>query len=428
MQTFKLSKLDDQTISSLLERPNTDYDNAKSVATEIINDVQTRGDHALREITEKFDGVDLDDIAVTPDEIESAKSKLDPKLVEAIEAAFENIRAFYSEQKASTYSKETMPGVMCYSESRPIDRVGLYVPGGTAPLPSTALMLGVPAMLAGSSQVVLCTPPNKDGSITPSILYAASLCGITQIYKVGGAQSIAAMAYGTQSVPKVDKIFGPGNQYVTAAKLIVSTDPTGAQIDMLAGPSEVLVIADINARADFVAADLLSQAEHGVDSQVILVTDSEKLVPLVDKELELQLAKLPRKDIAAEALKKSFTLVVESIDQAVEFSNDYAPEHLIINTADAERLVPQIQNAGSVFLGEYSCESAGDYASGTNHSLPTSGLARSTSGVNVASFQKNITFQIVTKEGAANVGPIVSAIAAEEGLDAHKNAMEIRYE
>ncbi len=427
MQTYNYTQLREEEKSKLLLRPSVDYESAKEIAETIIEAVKLTGDDAIRSITKKYDSVLLENIEVGDEEIAMAESKLDPELKQAINVAFKNIKAFYSEQKPSEYKKETMPGVLCYSQTRAIERVGLYVPGGTAPLPSTALMLGIPALLAGSTQVVLCTPPNKDGSVNPSILYAAQLCGISKIYKVGGAQSIAAMAYGTKTIPKVDKIFGPGNQYVSAAKLIVSIDPSGAQIDMLAGPSEVLVIADQNARPDFVAADLLSQAEHGVDSQVILVSNDSRLISSVDSELEIQLEKLSRKDIAAKALEKSFSLLVSSIDEAISFSNDYAPEHLIINANNAESLVNQVQNAGSVFLGQYSCESAGDYASGTNHSLPTSGLARSTSGVNVANFQKSITFQIVTKDGAANVGPIVATIAAEEGLDAHIIAMEKRY-
>jgi histidinol dehydrogenase len=358
--------------------------------------------------------------------MDDACARIAPEVQSAFNEAAANIEKFHTTGLTGRRTVETMPGVTCFSEMRPIEKVGLYIPGGTAPLPSTVLMLAVPAKLAGCRQIVLATPPAADGFVADIILYAAKLCGVNAVYKLGGAQAIAAFAYGTRTVPKVSKIFGPGNQYVTAAKMLVSVDPDGAAIDMPAGPTEVLVVADDLARPDFVAADLLSQAEHGVDSQVVLVCTSESKTTEVLREVERQLAGLPRKDIAAKALGNSFALVVQSLGQALDFSNRFAPEHLILNVKNAEGWVEKVGNAGSVFLGPYACESAGDYASGTNHSLPTYGYARAYGGVSVAAFQKQITFQKVTAAGARNIAPIVSVMATEESLEAHKRAMEIR--
>lgn len=366
------------------------------------------------------------ELLVSSAEIARACKRTPNKVKIAFEQAAKNIEQFHKAQLKTEAPVETMPGVTCFAKMRGIERVGLYIPGGTAPLPSTVLMLAIPAKLAGCKEIVLCTP-SKAGVVADSILFAAQLCGVDKIYKIGGAQAVAAMAYGTATVPKTYKIFGPGNQYVTAAKMLVSINPDGAAIDLPAGPSEVLVVADKNARADFVAADLLAQAEHGTDSQVVLVSDNATKIDEVLAEIEKQLELLPRKDITRQALTNSFALLAGSLDEAISFSNRYAPEHLILNAKNVEELIPQVLNAGSVFVGAYACESAGDYASGTNHSLPTYGYARAYSGVSVASFQKRITFQKVTKQGAANIGPTVSAMAAEESLDAHRRAMEFRY-
>jgi histidinol dehydrogenase len=320
-----------------------------------------------------------------------------------------------------------MEGVNCFSQARAIEKVGLYIPGGTAPLPSTVLMLAIPAKIAGCREIVLASPPDKHGKIDDIILFSAKLCGISQIFKIGGAQAIGSLAYGTQSVPKVYKIFGPGNQYVTTAKMLVSTDPQGAAIDMPAGPTEVLVIADHSAKDDFVAADLLSQAEHGDDSQAILVATSDKKADKILAQVKNQLSSLPRKKIAQKALENSFVIIAPSIEKAIDFSNQYAPEHLILNVKKPQKYIPKIINAGSVFLGQYSCEAAGDYASGTNHALPTYGYAKVHEGVNIKSFQKQITFQQITKKGAENLGPIVAKMAQQEELEGHKRAMELRY-
>ncbi len=427
MQTYYYNQLTPEQKAGLSKRPSIDLGSAKAIAQKIIDSIISDSDKAVRAATAEFDGVTISETAVTEAEIAASASTLEKPLKIALEQAKANIQSFYSEQKLERFEKETMQGVVCFSEPRAIEKVGLYIPGGSAVLPSTVLMLGVPALLAGCSQVVLCTPPDKNGNIEPSILYAAQLCGISEIYKVGGAQAIAALAYGTETIPKVDKIFGPGNQYVSAAKMLVSIDPAGAQIDMVAGPSEVLVIADDEARSDFIAADLLAQAEHGPDSQVVLVSDSSSKVESVLTEVKSQLRSLPRREIAEIALENSLAIITESIEKAFEFTNEYAPEHLIINTKDAENYVNKVQNAGSVFIGQYSPESAGDYASGTNHSLPTSGYAKATSGISVASFCKQITFQKLTESGARLIGPTVATIAAAEGLDAHKRAMEIRY-
>jgi len=364
----------------------------------------------------KFDDVKIDNFEVS--NMKSAWNKVDRDVKDAMVVASDNIKKFHSAQRTPPIEIETMPGVKCSRISRPIERVGLYIPGGTAPLPSTVLMLAIPAILAGCEEIVLCSPP----LIADEILCAARIAGVNKIYQVGGAQAIAAMAYGTDSIPKVDKIFGPGNQYVTAAKMLVQSE--GISIDMPAGPSEVLVIADINARADFVAADLLSQAEHGVDSQVVLVCTDEAKADEILEEIDRQLVLLPRMDIAEKALNSSFALVVDNLDDAMNFSNQYAPEHLILNVENPD--VDSVKNAGSVFVGQYSCESAGDYASGTNHTLPTYGYAKAYSGVSLDSFTKNITVQELTKEGVINLGPVVETLAECEGLIAHKNAMTLR--
>lgn len=409
----------------LCKRPSISFDAVLPTVQAILDDVKQDGDAAIQSYEAKFGGT-KEALLVSSTEIAEACTRVPNEVQAAFEEAAKNIEQFHRAQSKAEDPVETMPGVTCFAQMRGIEKVGLYVPGGTAPLPSTVLMLAIPAKLAGCKEVVLCTP-SKDGVVSDSILFVAQLCGVDKIYKIGGAQAIAAMAYGTETIPRTYKIFGPGNQYVTAAKMLVSIDPDGAAIDMPAGPSEVLVVADKQARVDFVATDLLAQAEHGPDSQVLLVSDSLAKIEEVSTEVRKQLELLSRKDIAKQALTNSFSLLVSSLDEAIVFSDRYAPEHLILNTKNAEKLIPQIVNAGSVFVGPYSCEVAGDYASGTNHSLPTYGYARAYSGVSVASFQKRITFQQITKQGAASIGPIVSAMAAEEGLDAHRRAMEFRY-
>ena len=392
----------------------------------MLSDVKRRGDQAIKEYTEKFDGVALENFTVTEDEVSNACLRVEDDVKEAFQLAAANIEKFHRAQIAKEERIETSEGIVCFRESRPIEKIGLYVPGGTAPLPSTVLMLGVPARLAGCQEVVLCTPPNKEGNVPDTILYTAKLCDITQILKIGGAQAIAALSYGTETIPKVYKIFGPGNQYVTAAKMLLSIEADGPAIDLPAGPSELLVIAGDEARADFVASDLLSQAEHGPDSQVVLLCDNDEKVKEILLELEKQLAFLPRKEIAEKALKKSFAMVVEDLEQALEFSNNYAPEHLILNIENADKYISQVKSAGSVFLGPYSCESAGDYASGTNHTLPTYGYAKNYSGVSIDSFVKKITFQKLSKQGVRSLGPAVEKMAEIEDLFAHKNAMTVR--
>lgn len=426
MKTFYFDKLSPKELDELCERKAVSFGSAEEVAQSVLKDIKSKGDKALFAFSEKYDNVRLDSFLVQPKETESAKKRTSTKLKNALKQAYSNIERFHSAQQDGRISLETMPGVNCYVENRPIERVGLYVPGGTASLPSTVLMLAIPAKLAGSKEVILCTPPGRDGSVNDAILYAADKCGVDRIYKIGGAQAIGAMAYGTETIPKVFKIFGPGNRYVTAAKQLVSADPKGAAIDMPAGPTEVLVIADASSRADFVAADLLSQAEHGPDSMAVLVcTDAKKNTEIIN-EVKKQIKTLPRKEITVVALENSFSLITGSISEAINFANRFAPEHLILGFDRADEWTDKVINAGSVFIGPYSCESAGDYASGTNHSLPTYGYARAYSGVSVASFQKRITFQKVTKEGAKNIGPTVSAIAEAESLEAHKRAMEIR--
>jgi len=419
--------LDTRTQSQLLRRPAqlTSSTTAHAV-TAIIGEVRDSGDAALRAYAERFDGVELVDLVVSEAEFTQAQSQLSPALRDAIDEAAERIAAFHRAGMTAPYTVDTAPGVRCERVLRPIQRVGLYVPAGSAPLPSTALMLGVPARLAGCPDVVLCTPPRRDGSADPAVLYAAKRCGIARVFKVGGAQAIAAMAYGTASVPRCDKLFGPGNAYVTEAKRQVAMDIDGAAIDMPAGPSEVLVIADAGANPAFVAADLLSQAEHGPDSQVLLLSDDDALLDAVGGQLAMQLAQLPRADIARRALQSSSAIRVESIGQALEVSNRYAPEHLILALRDARAALPRVTAAGSVFLGDWAPEALGDYCSGTNHVLPTSGAARFAGGLNVASFQVAITVQEVQPRGIEAIGPCAVELARAEGLDAHLQAVALR--
>lgn len=408
----------------LLQRPTFDTVALQEKVKAVLQDVQENGDAAIKKYTTQFDGVELNGFTVTQSEIQEAVNNLSLDLKQAIETAANNIKTFHEKQVATVEVVETMPGIKCWRKSVGIEKVGLYIPGGTAPLFSTILMLGIPAKIAGCKEAVLCTPPNKEGNVHPAILFAAQLVGINKIFKVGGVQAIAAMAYGTATVPQVYKIFGPGNQYVTCAKQLIQQE--GIAIDMPAGPSEVCVLADDTADASFVAADLLSQAEHGVDSQVLLITTSEKLVTAVNAALENQLEQLPRKEIALQALENSKAIIVSTIDDAIDLANEYAAEHLIIACANDESIADKIINAGSIFLGNYSPESVGDYASGTNHTLPTNGFAKAYSGVSVDSFVKKITYQKLTKEGLKNIGKTVELMAAAEGLDAHKNAVSIR--
>jgi histidinol dehydrogenase len=409
---------------SLCKRPAFDKSELDDVVKEIIKNVRDSGDVALREYSLRFDKVNALELKVSENEIAESSDKVSEALKSAIDIAKNNIECFHSPQLEDEVPVETAPGVICRRESVPIEKVGLYIPGGTAPLFSTILMLGIPARIAGCKQIVLCTPPDSNGKINPAILYTAGLLGILDIFKVGGAQAIAAMAYGTESIPRVNKIFGPGNQYVNKAKELVQLD--GIAIDLPAGPSEVLVIADKNAIPDFVAADLLSQAEHGADSQVVLLTDNENLAYNVEREIEKQLAVLPRKELAGKSIGNSFSVVLNSLDECMEFSNLYAPEHLIINTENFNLLAKNVVNAGSVFLGPFSCESAGDYASGTNHTLPTNGYAAAYSGVSTDSFMKKITFQEINQKGILILGPVIRAMAEAENLQAHSNAVKVR--
>ena len=386
--------------------------------------IREKGDKAVIEYEEKFDKVKLSSLEVTEEEFAEAELLTDSKLKEAIGNALENIRTFHASQKFEGKKITTTTGVTCWQKAVAIEKVGLYIPGGTAPLFSTVLMLAAPAKIAGCKEIVLCSPPNKEGKINPAILYAAKAAGVSRIFKAGGVQAIGAMAYGTESIPKVYKIFGPGNQYVMAAKQEVSLHDVA--IDMPAGPSEVAVLADETANPAYVASDLLSQAEHGVDSQAILITTSEDIIDKVKNEVEKQLAVLPRKEITEKSLSHSKLILVNSIDEAIEMSNEYAPEHLIIETKDYMQVAERIVNAGSVFLGPYTPESAGDYASGTNHTLPTNGYAKAYSGVNLDSFMRKITFQEITREGIMNIGPTIETMAANEFLDAHKNAVSVR--
>lgn len=407
-----------------MRRPALDVEALRGTVGEVLEHVRTEGDSAVLAYEEKFDKVKLSSLAVTVDEMDEAARLISPELKRAIEVAHENIEKFHSAQNFEGKRVETRCGVTCWQKAVAIEKVGLYIPGGTAPLFSTVLMLATPARIAGCGEIVLCTPPLRDGSVHPAILYAARVAGVSRIFKVGGVQAIGAMAYGTESVPKVYKIFGPGNQYVTAAKQQVSLRDVA--IDMPAGPSEVEVLADATANAVFVAADLLSQAEHGMDSQAVLVTTSEELLERVEAEVDSQLACLPRQEIATCSLKHSKLILVHDMEEAMEMTNDYAPEHLIIETADYLRLADRVVNAGSVFLGHLSPESAGDYASGTNHTLPTNGYAKAYSGVSLDSFIRKITFQEITPEGMKAIGPVIEIMAAAEQLDAHKNAVTVR--
>ena len=408
----------------LCARPEIDKADLDQSVRFILNKVKSDGDEALRDYTLKFDKISLTDLKVSQADIDFAVDRVPEKLKKAINVAKANIEKFHLSQLRNEDIIETTPGVKCWRKNKPIEKVGLYIPGGTAPLFSTVLMLAIPARIAGCKQVVLCTPAGKDGKINPIIIYCASLTGITEIFKVGGAQAIAAMAYGTESVPKVYKIFGPGNQYVTKAKEIVQSD--GLAIDMPAGPSEVLVIADEFADPAFVAADLLSQAEHGTDSQVVFLTNSPELQISVFAEIDKQLEQLPRKEIALSSLKNSISILFESLDECLDFSNLYAPEHLIINTLYSSDIAEKVTNAGSVFIGKFSCESAGDYASGTNHTLPTNGFARAFGGVSTESFLKKITFQEIDEKGIIAIGPSIELMAEAESLDGHKNAVTLR--
>lgn len=410
--------------AALLQRPELDHTVLEASVEEVLKRVKENGDKALIELTQRFDGVLLEKAKVSDAEMSAAEQVLPEELKAAIAQAKENIEKFHAAQVSRVEKITTMPGVQCWRKSIPIEKVGLYVPGGSAPLFSTVLMLGIPARLAGCRKIILCTPPDKNGIVHPAVLYAAGMAGITEIYKAGGAQAIAAMAYGTETIPAVYKIFGPGNQYVTCAKQLVQHD--GIVIDMPAGPSEVCVLADETADAAFVASDLLSQAEHGPDSQVLLVSTSEKVVEAVIEEVKRQLDALPRKAVAARALGNSKAIVVENMDTAMALINAYAPEHLIISCANDEIVAEQVVNAGSVFLGNYSPESAGDYASGTNHTLPTNGYAKAYSGVSVDSFVKKITYQRLSREGLQNIASTVIAMAEAEGLQAHANAVRKR--
>ncbi len=408
----------------LCQRPQLELDFLESVVKNILVRVKNSGDHALIEITNQIDKVALTELEVSVSEIDKAVASLPEELKKAIRTAAQNIETFHAAQKREVTPIETMTGVTCWRKGVAIDKVGIYIPGGSAPLFSTVLMLGIPARIAGCKEVVLCSPPGKDGQLHPAILFAAQLVGIKKIFKAGGAQAIAAMAYGTASIPAVHKIFGPGNQYVTKAKQIVNQE--GTAIDMPAGPSEVMVIADEQANPTFVAADLLSQAEHGADSQVVLVTKSEMFVKAVLTEIDLQVQKLPRKTTAEEALKNSVAIILDNQADIISFANEYAPEHLIINTTDCDAVGEKITNAGSIFLGPYTPEAAGDYASGTNHTLPTNGFAKAYSGVSLESFMKYITFQKITKDGIQKLGPVVETMAEAEQLKGHAEAIRVR--
>ena len=410
--------------ASITERPQLDTSTLYATVSNILGDIKANGDEAVRKYEEMFDHVRLDSLAVSENEIEEAWNSVTAELRQAIELAHANISSFHEAQHFNGVKVETAPGVTCWQKSVPIEKVGLYIPGGTAPLFSTVLMLATPARIAGCREIVLCTPPDRNGNINPAILVAARVAGVSKIFKTGGVQAIGAMAYGTESVPKVYKIFGPGNQYVMAAKQQVSLHD--AAIDMPAGPSEVCVVADNSCDAAFVAADLLSQAEHGIDSQVLLISTSEEFIQKVEREIESQLALLPRKDMAAKALENSKFVLVADDDEAMDLANTYAPEHLILPSDNFDTLAAKVINAGSVFLGRYACESAGDYASGTNHTLPTHGYALAYNGVNLDSYNRKITFQHLTREGVQSIGKAVVVMAENELLEAHANAMRVR--
>ena len=409
---------------SLFRRNTMNTEALRETVRDVLERVRTEGDRAVLELEERFDKVRLDTLCVSEEEFAEAETLVSPALKEAIVTAYRNISTFHAAQRFEGRKVETTPGVCCWQKAVAIEKVGLYIPGGTAPLFSTVLMLATPARIAGCREIVLCTPPNREGRIPPAILFAARTAGVSRVFKAGGVQAISAMAYGTESVPKVYKIFGPGNQYVTAAKQQVSL--CDVAIDMPAGPSEVCVLADETARPAFVAADLLSQAEHGADSQALLITTSRTLLEATIQEVERQLALLPRRELAARSLKNSRLVLVKDLDTAVEMTNEYAPEHLIVETEDYLTVAERVVNAGSVFLGAYAPESAGDYASGTNHTLPTNGYAKAYSGVSLDSFIRKITFQEITREGIRRLGPVIQEMAAGEQLDAHKNAVTVR--
>lgn len=422
MNIIRYPKREDWT--SITERPQLDTSTLNATVSNILGDIKANGDEAVRKYEEMFDHVRLDSLAVSEEDIEEAWNSVTAELRQAIELAHANISSFHEAQHFNGVKVETAPGVTCWQKSVPIEKVGLYIPGGTAPLFSTVLMLATPARIAGCREIVLCTPPDRNGNVNPAILVAARVAGVSKIFKTGGVQAIGAMAYGTESVPKVYKIFGPGNQYVMAAKQQVSLHD--AAIDMPAGPSEVCVVADNSCDAAFVAADLLSQAEHGIDSQVLLISTSEEFIQKVEREIESQLALLPRKDMAAKALENSKFVLVADDDEAMDLANTYAPEHLILPSDNFDTLAAKVINAGSVFLGRYACESAGDYASGTNHTLPTHGYALAYNGVNLDSYNRKITFQHITREGVQSIGKAVVVMAENELLEAHANAMRVR--
>lgn len=410
--------------AKLLERPTKTVDDIEAIVNDVFYEVKTSGDDAIKSYTSKFDKVDLDNFVVSEVEIEEATERVSKKLKKAIKLAKSNIKAFHKAQRTDKVFLKTMKGVTCWQEKRPIQKVGLYIPGGTAPLFSTVLMLAIPAKIAGCKDIVLCSPPNIEGKIADEILYTAKLCGVTKIVKVGGIQAIAGLTFGTASIPQVYKIFGPGNQYVTVAKQLATK--YGVAIDMPAGPSELLVMADESANPAYVASDLLSQAEHGSDSQVILVTTSKSFAEEVNTEVKSQLEVLPRKAMASDAINNSKSIVVENNETALELIDAYGPEHFIVATNDNDYFVENIGNAGSVFIGDYTPESAGDYASGTNHTLPTNGFSKAYSGVNLDSFQKSMTFQKISQKGIRNIGPAIELMAEAEGLQAHKNAVTLR--
>ncbi len=422
----KIYNPDKNTWSELLNRPTQTVADIEGIVLEVFNEVKSEDDIAIDKYTQKFDKVVLDSILVSSQEIEEAELLVSQELKEAIHLAKSNIETFHAAQKTDSIAVETVDGVSCWQEKRPIQKVGLYIPGGTAPLFSTILMLAVPANLAGCHEIVLCSPPNSKGKINPAILYTANLCRVTKICKVGGIQAIAGMTFGTKTIPQVYKIFGPGNQFVTVAKQLATK--FGVAIDMPAGPSELLVVADDTANASFVASDLLSQAEHGKDSQVILVSTSKEMIDKVEKQVEKQLSVLPRKEIAAAAIANSKLIFIENDQEALELINEYGPEHFIVCVKNEDFYIDNIANAGSVFIGNYTPESAGDYASGTNHTLPTNGYAKQYSGVNLDSFMKSMTFQKISKEGIQNIGAAIELMAEAEGLQAHKNAVTLRLE
>lgn len=410
--------------STILKRPTQTVDDIEATVNQVFDDVKRNGDTAIAKYTSMFDGVELESMIVSESEIEFASSHVSEELKKAIQLAKSNIEAFHKAQKTDKVFLQTQNGVECWQEKRPIQKVGLYIPGGTAPLFSTVLMLSVPATIAGCGEIVLCSPPNAEGKIANEILYTAQLCGVTKIVKVGGIQAIAGLTFGTDSIPQVYKVFGPGNQFVTVAKQLATK--FGIAIDMPAGPSELLVVADDAANAKYVASDLLSQAEHGTDSQVILVSTSKQLIDDVSQEIESQLQALPRFEIAKKAIENSKSILVKSKEEALDLINEYGPEHFIICTSDDDYFAENVSNAGSVFIGNYTPESAGDYASGTNHTLPTNGFSKAYSGVNLDSFVKSITFQKISKEGIRNIGPSIELMAEAEGLQAHKNAVTLR--